>query len=212
MIRRAAWRLVTKVASAFLVPIAIAAAAETPGDASSGGVVGFLNGSLMTSGVTGDVPFPIGLGGEGAFGVRIGATTIRLVGGGTSHHLKNGEVLVLGDSLTVASDWSITWLGVDQQYYLRDDRPGGPFLSAGVAFAYLTHGEKDNVSGWRLAIGAGHEIAIHRMVSLQLAAEVDYVHAGSAKAAGKKIRLEEAFDEVAFSVRCGFTIYDLTRR
>lgn len=202
---------VALVASALFAPIAVRAAEPTPGNDDSDGVVGFLHGSVMTARVDGDAPFPIGLGGEGAFGIRIGATAFRFVLGATSHHLRNGKNLVLGDSVVVASDWTVGWIGVDQQYYLHDDGPGGPFLSAGVALAYLD-GEKTEVSGWRVSVGAGHEIALHRVVSLQLASEVAYVHAGSAKAAGEKIQLEGAFDEVALSVRCGFSFFNLKGR
>ncbi len=161
---------------------------------------------MIASRPSGDVPLDIGYGGEFGVGVRGGRVTGRIVMGGSMHKIKDGGHLVLGDSLTVESKWDITWIGVDGQYAFRAGHRGQPFLTLGISGAFLTHGQNDNVEGWRFSAGGGYEYSLHRAVSLVVQGQVDQLRVNKAKAAGRPIDLPEPFDETVLTLKVGFNL------
>lgn len=162
---------------------------------------------MIASRPSGDVPLGTGLGGEFGVGLRGGRVTARIVLGSSFHRIKDGGHLVLGDSVTVASDWEISWFGVDGQYAFRDGHRGQPFLSLGISGAFLTRGRNDNVEGWRVNAGAGYEYSLHHAVSLSAQAQVDRLRLNKAKAAGRPIDLAKPFDETVLTLKVGVNLF-----
>ena len=160
---------------------------------------------MIASRPSGDVPLGTGLGGEFGVGLRGGRVTARIVLGSSFHRIKDGGHLVLGDSI-VASDWEISWFGVDGQYAFRDGHRGQPFLSLGISGAFLTRGRNDNVEGWRVSAGAGYEYSLHHAVSLSVQAQVDRLRLSKAKAAGQPIDLAKPFEETVLTLKVGVNL------
>lgn len=175
---------------------------DSAGDAAA--VVPFIG---IASHPSGDVPLLGGFGGEFGVGLRVSRITARIMLGSSFHSIKDGGNLVLGDSVTVASNWEFSWFGVDGQYALRNKHRGKPFLSFGIGGAYITRGENDNVRGWRISAGAGYEYSLHRVVSASVQAEVAQFRLGKAKAAGQSFDLAEPFDETVVSVKIGVNLF-----
>jgi len=183
-----------------------ATADDKPATNTPGGVAAVVPIAMIASRPSGDVRLDIGYGGEFGVGLRVNRITGRIVMGASMHKIEDGGNLVLGDSLTVESKWDITWIGVDGQYSLRPGHRGQPFLTLGISGAFLTHGQNDNVEGWRLSAGGGYEYALSRGVSLVVQGQVDQLRVNKAKAAGQPIDLPEPFDETVLSLKVGFNL------
>jgi len=161
---------------------------------------------MVVSRPSGDVPLDTGFGGEFGVGLRGGRVTVGIVLGSSFHKIKDGGQLVLGDSANAASDWEISWFGVDGQYAFRHGHRGQPFLSLEIAGSFLTRGMDNNVEGWRFSAGAGYEYSLRRAVSLSVQAQVDRLRWNKAKAAGRPIDLPEPFDETVLTLRVGLNL------
>ena len=170
-----------------------------------GGPYGVLSVAFSARRPSGDVPLDPGIGGEFGFGVRVGRITVRLVVGGTVHHIQNGGQLALGDSATGFSSWDISEFGFDGQYQLTNRTGSHPFVTVGIADAHLTHGTKDNVEGVQLSAGFGYELQMRRTLVLRMLGQVDWTHVGNAKSGGQKIDLAEPFNETGLTIKVGLT-------
>lgn len=201
-------RCVMVLALALYSGSALAADEATP-KADNSYLVGFVGG--VASRAYGDVPLDIGPGLDMAFGFRDGPVTLRIVVGGSTHHIANGGSLVLGDSVTVEKNWDITWLGFDGQYSFRQGHKGLPFVSVRATSNFLTHDGDNNVEGFQLGAGGGYEYVFHQariMLSVWSSLQVEWLRVSHAKVKGEGFELPEPIEDTVVSLKLGIAVYE----